>query len=92
MKISVNIFRVAALIATSLATVSTAFAQYSVVTVTDGGTISGTVKWTGTKPQPVTLPITKNPDICAPQGQKTRDQEERSHRSRFLSTWLPWIF
>ena len=75
MKVSANIFRVAALIATSLALASTAFAQYSVVTVTDGGTISGTVKWTGAKPQPVTLPITKNPDICAPNGQKTRDLE-----------------
>jgi hypothetical protein len=75
MKISVNICRVAALIATSLALASTAFAQYSVVTVTDGGTISGTVKWTGAKPTPPALPITKNADVCAPQGQKTRDLE-----------------
>src|SRR5580700_11510485 len=75
MKSSLKIMILAALFLSSLAMASTVFAQYQVTTVSDGGTISGTVKWTGTKPQPVTLPITKNPDICAPQGQKTRDLE-----------------
>src|SRR5271169_5875078 len=65
----------AGLMAASLALASTAGAQYTVVTVSNGGTVAGTVKWTGAKPQPVTLPITKNPDICAPNGQKTRDLE-----------------
>ncbi|MGA8222702.1 MAG: carboxypeptidase-like regulatory domain-containing protein [Candidatus Acidiferrales bacterium] len=51
------------------------FAQYQVVTVTDGGTITGTVKWSGAKPKPLTLPITKNPDVCEINGQKTRDLE-----------------
>ena len=72
-KLKISILAV--LFLSGLAMASTVHAQYSVVTVADGGTISGTVKWTGTKPQPVTLPITKNPDICAPNGQKTRDLE-----------------
>src|SRR5271168_1108126 len=65
----------AGLMAASLALASTAGAQYTVVTVSNGGTVAGTVKWSGAKPQPVTLPITKNPDICAPDGNKTRDLE-----------------
>jgi len=75
MKISLNFFAWAVLLVISLLLASATFAQYSAVTVSNGGTISGTVKWTGAKPQPVTLPITKNPDICAPNGQKTRDLE-----------------
>jgi len=63
------------LIATSWAVASCAWAQYSVVTVSNGGTITGTVKWSGARPQRVTLPITKNPDVCAPNGNKTRDLE-----------------
>jgi hypothetical protein len=75
MKNNFKIVILAVLCLSGLAMASTVHAQYQVVTVTDGGTISGTVKWTGTKPQPVTLPITKNPDVCAPNGQKTRDLE-----------------
>ena len=52
-----------------------AFGQYQVVAVADGGTISGTVKWTGDKPNPLTLPISKNPDVCDPQKKGTRDLE-----------------
>jgi hypothetical protein len=63
------------LMAGSLMVASEARAQYSVVTVSNGGTITGTVKWTGAKPQPVTLPITKNPEVCAINGNKTRDLE-----------------
>ena len=48
---------------------------YQVATVTDGGTITGTVKWTGAKPAPLTLPISKNPDICDPDKKGTRDLE-----------------
>jgi len=65
----------ACLLTGSLAVASGAWGQYSVVTVSNGGTITGTVKWSGARPQPVTLPITKNPDICAPNGNRTRDLE-----------------
>jgi hypothetical protein len=75
MKMSLRISFCTILFAIMLPLASATFAQYSVETVSGGGTISGTVKWTGAKPQPVTLPITKNPDICAPNGQKTRDLE-----------------
>ncbi|HTV59166.1 MAG TPA: carboxypeptidase-like regulatory domain-containing protein [Verrucomicrobiae bacterium] len=53
----------------------TARAQYQAITVTDGGSVTGTVKWSGARPQPVTLPITKNPEVCAANGEKIRDLE-----------------
>lgn len=58
-------------------TASAAFAQsgYQTITVSNGGTIRGTVKWTGPAPKPVILTINKNPDICDPQSQKKRDLE-----------------
>src|ERR1700689_474625 len=54
-----------------------AFAQsdYKVVTVTDGGTISGTVKWAGPVPHALEFPITKDSQICDPDSSKTADRE-----------------
>src|SRR5579859_7449484 len=54
-----------------------AFAQgdYKVVTVTDGGTISGTVKWAGAVPRGLEFPITKDPSVCDPDSKKTVDLE-----------------
>jgi hypothetical protein len=54
-----------------------AFAQgdYKVVTVTDGGTISGTVKWSGPVPHSLDFPITKDPQVCDPDSKKTTDLE-----------------
>ena len=54
-----------------------AFAQsdYKVVTVTDGGTISGTVKWAGPVPHALEFPITKDSQICDPDSRKTADLE-----------------
>jgi hypothetical protein len=49
--------------------------SYQVVPVVNGGTITGTVKWTGPLPHLTALPITKDTQICDPQGQKTRDLE-----------------
>jgi hypothetical protein len=48
---------------------------YQVIPVTNGGSISGTVKWTGSPVKPLVLPITKNSDICDPNNGKTRDLE-----------------
>ncbi len=42
--------------------------SYQVTTVTGGGTITGTVKWTGAAPKPLTMPISKDPAICDPEG------------------------
>jgi hypothetical protein len=59
------------------AAVAAAFSQssYQVVTVTDGGTISGTVKWSGAVPRALEFPITKDPEICDPTSHKTADLE-----------------
>src|SRR5580692_318119 len=56
-----------------LAAVTFAAAQdaYKVIPVADGGTISGTVKWSGPVPHELDFPITKDPQICAPDGNKT---------------------
>jgi hypothetical protein len=37
----------------------------------DGGTISGTVKWSGPIPHNLDFPITKDPQICDPEGKRT---------------------
>jgi hypothetical protein len=54
---------------------ATAQSDYTVITVQNGGAIAGTVTWTGPVPKIPKLPITKNPDICDPEGMKTRDLE-----------------
>lgn len=57
-----------------LAVTAPACAQdYKVITVTDGGTISGTVKWSGSVPRPVEFPVTKDAPICDPDSRKTVD-------------------
>ena len=50
-------------------------AAYEVITVKDGGTIEGTVKWAGPPVKPPSVPITKNPEVCDPEGAKIRDME-----------------
>ncbi len=59
------------------AATSAAFSQsdYRVVAVTDGGTISGTVKWSGAVPRTPDFPITKDPQICDPDSKKTVNLE-----------------
>ena len=59
----------------SAAVRGTAQADYQVVNVTDGGTISGTVKWSGPQPRLTRFAITKDPQICDPDSEKTRDLE-----------------
>ncbi len=49
--------------------------EYVPITVEDGGTITGTVKWTGQIPKIPKLPITKNADVCDPDSHKIRDLE-----------------
>lgn len=53
------------------------FAQgdYKVITVSDGGTISGSVKWSGPVPHATAFPITKDPQICDPDSRKSTDLE-----------------
>src|SRR5690349_15003919 len=37
---------------------------YEAVAVSDGGTLSGTVKYDGTPPQPAKIEVTKDPEVC----------------------------
>jgi hypothetical protein len=54
---------------------SLAQTDYKVITVNDGGTISGTVKWAGPMPKIAPVVINKDPEVCDPQAQKKRDLE-----------------
>jgi Polysaccharide lyase family 4, domain II len=65
------------LLASFFAAAIAAFSQsdYKVISVTDGGTISGTVKWSGPLPHSLEFPITKDPQICDPEGKKTTSLE-----------------
>jgi hypothetical protein len=58
-----------------LATVAAVAQEYKVISVTDGGTISGTVKWSGPVPRSAEFPITKDIPICDPDSKKTTDLE-----------------
>lgn len=64
-------------LACCLAWTSAALSQsgYKVVTVTNGGTISGIVKWSGQVPHSSNFPVTKDPQICDPDSKKTADLE-----------------
>jgi hypothetical protein len=48
---------------------------YTVTEVHDGGTVAGTVKWSGEPVKPLSVPITKDADICDPEKAKSRDLE-----------------
>jgi len=58
-----------------LSCIAAAESNYQVVTVTDGGTISGTVRWSGAMPHRTTVAITKDVPVCDPESHKTRDLE-----------------
>lgn len=49
--------------------------RYQQISVTNGGTIAGTVQWSGPLPRATSLPVNKDSHICDPRGQKTRDLE-----------------
>jgi len=49
--------------------------SYQVVSVTNGGSIRGTVKWSGTAPHPLMFPITKDAAVCDPDSHKHTDLE-----------------
>ncbi len=49
--------------------------DYKVITVRDGGTIAGTVKWSGPVPRSLQFPITKDSQVCDPDSKKNADLE-----------------
>ncbi len=70
------LFRLLALLAIAVAPESSAAqADYQVVSVENGGTIKGTVKWQGALPHLMASEINKDTQICDPLGQKHRDLE-----------------
>jgi hypothetical protein len=54
---------------------SVAQSQYQVVAVANGGSVSGSVRWTGPVPRSLALPISKDSEICDPEHHKTADLE-----------------
>ena len=50
-------------------------AGYEAEAVADGGTIAGSVKWSGPVQKDLSWPITKNPDVCDPSKLKNRNLE-----------------
>ena len=55
---------------------ASALAQsYRVVSVSNGGTIAGTVKWSGPVAAKLEVAINKDADVCDPEGHKTRNLE-----------------
>ena len=48
---------------------------YQVVSVSNAGTITGTVKWSGTLPRSLTFPVTKDAAVCDPDSHKRVDLE-----------------
>ncbi len=54
---------------------SAAQTDYQVVSVENGGSIKGTVKWQGALPHLVASEINKDAQVCDPLGQKHRDLE-----------------
>ncbi|HYL12492.1 MAG TPA: carboxypeptidase-like regulatory domain-containing protein [Terriglobales bacterium] len=49
--------------------------QYRVVSLESPGIITGTIKWSGPMPRSLSLPITKDKEICDPESRKMRDLE-----------------
>lgn len=43
---------------------TTRAAAYEAIAVTDGGTLTGTVKYDGTPPAPTKINVTKDPEVC----------------------------
>jgi len=65
------------IIALTLLLCGIALAQndYQVVSVSNPGTIVGTVKWSGPQPRIAMFPINKDPEVCDPDSHKKKDLE-----------------
>jgi hypothetical protein len=68
--VSISLF-----LASCFAATASVAQDYKVISVTDGGTISGTIKWSGPIPHAAAFPVTKDTQICDPDSRKTADLE-----------------
>lgn len=50
---------------------------YEAITVTDGGSLSGTVKFAGTPPAPAKIEVTKDVEVCGAAGKEKTDPKLR---------------
>lgn len=64
-----NMLLCGAMAAATIAFATRAIA-YEAVAVTDGGSISGSVKYKGTPPAPAKIAVTKDPEVCAKEGKE----------------------
>jgi hypothetical protein len=55
----------------AVSTLGAAQGDYRVIAVDDGGTVSGAIKWSGPVPRELDFPVTKDPQICDPEGKKS---------------------
>jgi carboxypeptidase family protein len=65
----------ASLLGLTFAAGAAAQSSYQVVSLTQTGTIAGTVRWSGPLPRATAFPIDKDPQVCDPESHKTRDLE-----------------
>jgi hypothetical protein len=75
MSSTVRVAVISLLLFTATSIVDAQSSEYRVVPVPSGGTISGTVKWSGPMPHLVSVVINKDPQVCDPESHKTRDLE-----------------
>ena len=68
-------FHLLAVLIIALAPFSAAQSGYQVISVEDGGTIKGSVKWQGAVPHLAALDLNKDTQVCDPLDQKHRDLE-----------------
>jgi len=72
-KIVASLLWVALWVATLTVIGAAAQSGYQAVQLTQAGTISGTVKWSGPLPRIPSYPIDKDPQVCDPDSHKVRD-------------------
>jgi hypothetical protein len=68
-------FRMLVTLQISFCSMTIAQSSYRVISVSDAGTISGTVKWSGPLPRNLEFPVSKDPQICDPDSHKTVNLE-----------------
>jgi hypothetical protein len=63
------------LLACAWTTLAWAQTGYKVVSLADGGVVTGKVTWSGPMPRLAGFPVTKDPQICDPEAKRTVDLE-----------------